>query len=144
MKVTLKDGSFKEYDQPMSIYDIALDISEGLARVACVGEIDGETKDLRTIVDRDCTLNILTFDSDAGKKAYHGGKPVPKEETQGGRCRNRRPHTCRGGNRRNSILGESPSPSCTLAENNDVCRCRKGIHFPYICRCAFFAAVRQS
>ena len=44
MKVTLKDGSFKEYDQPMSIYDIALDISEGLARVACVGEIDGETK----------------------------------------------------------------------------------------------------
>lgn len=70
MKVTLKDGSFKEYDQPMSIYDIALDISEGLARVACVGEIDGETKDLRTIVDRDCTLNILTFDSDAGKKAY--------------------------------------------------------------------------
>lgn len=70
MKVTLKDGSFKEYDQPMSIYDIALDISEGLARVACVGEIDGETKDLRTIVDKDCTLNILTFDSDAGKKAY--------------------------------------------------------------------------
>ena len=70
MKVTLKDGSFKEYDQPMSIYDIALDISEGLARVACVGEIDGEVKDLRTIVDKDCTLNILTFDSDAGKKAY--------------------------------------------------------------------------
>ena len=70
MKVTLKDGSFKEYDQPMSIYDIALDISEGLARVACVVEIDGEAKDLRTIVDRDCTLNILTFDSDAGKKAY--------------------------------------------------------------------------
>ena len=70
MKVTLKDGSFKEYDQPMSIYDIALDISEGLARVACVGEIDGEVKDLRTIVDKDCTLNILTFDSDEGKKAY--------------------------------------------------------------------------
>lgn len=70
MKVTLKDGSFKEYDQPMSIYDIALDISEGLARVACVGEIDGEVKDLRTVVDNDCTLNILTFDSDAGKKAY--------------------------------------------------------------------------
>ena len=70
MKVTLKDGSFKEYDQPMSIYDIALDISEGLARVACVGEIDGEVRDLRTMVDKDCTLNILTFDSDEGKKAY--------------------------------------------------------------------------
>ncbi len=70
MKVTLKDGSFKEYDQPMSVYDIALDISEGLARVACVGEVDGEVVDLRTMVDKDCTLNILTFDSEEGKKAY--------------------------------------------------------------------------
>lgn len=70
IKVTLKDGSFKEYGEPMSVYDIALDISEGLARVSCVGELDGEVVDLRTVVDRDCTLNILTFDSDAGKKAY--------------------------------------------------------------------------
>ncbi len=70
MKVTLKDGSVKEYQQAMSVYDIALDISEGLARVACVGEVDGEVVDLRTIVDKDCTLNILTFDSEEGKKAY--------------------------------------------------------------------------
>lgn len=70
MKVTLKDGSFKEYDQAMSAYDIAKDISEGLARVACVAEIDGKVVDLRTIVDKDCELNILTFDSEAGKKAY--------------------------------------------------------------------------
>ena len=54
----------------MSAYDIARDLSEGLARVACIAEIDGEAKDLRTIVDRDCTLNILTFDSDEGKRAY--------------------------------------------------------------------------
>ena len=40
MKITLKDGSFKEYAQAMSIYDIALDISEGLARAACAGEVD--------------------------------------------------------------------------------------------------------
>ncbi len=70
MKVTLKDGSFKEYAEAMSVYDIALDISEGLARVACVGEVDGQVVDLRTTVDKDCTLNILTFDSEAGKKAY--------------------------------------------------------------------------
>ena len=70
MKVTLKDGSVKEYQLAMSVYDIALDISEGLARVACVGEVDGEVVDLRTIVDKDCTLNILTFDSEEGKKAY--------------------------------------------------------------------------
>lgn len=50
MKVTLKDGSFKEYDQAMSVYDIAKDISEGLARVATAGEVDGEIVDLRTVV----------------------------------------------------------------------------------------------
>ena len=41
MKITLKDGSVKEYSEPKSIYDIALDISEGLARMACAGEVDG-------------------------------------------------------------------------------------------------------
>lgn len=70
MKVTLKDGSFKEYSEPRAVIDIAKDISEGLARVACVGEVDGEVVDLRTVVETDCSLNILTFDSDAGKKAY--------------------------------------------------------------------------
>ncbi len=70
MKITLKDGSFKEYGEAMAAIDIAKDISEGLARVACVAEIDGEVKDLRTVVDKDCTLNILTFDSEEGKKAY--------------------------------------------------------------------------
>ena len=70
MIVTLKDGSVKEYDGPVSAYDIAKDISDGLARAACVCEIDGEVADLRTIIDKDSTLNILTFDSDEGKKAY--------------------------------------------------------------------------
>ena len=70
MKVTLKDGSVKEYAQPMSVYEIALDISEGLARVATAGEIDGEEVDLRTVVDKDCELNILTFNDEKGKGAF--------------------------------------------------------------------------
>ena len=70
MVITLKDGSKKEYAQPMSAYDIARDLSEGLARVACIAEIDGKAVDLRTVVDKDCSLNILTFDSDEGKRAY--------------------------------------------------------------------------
>ena len=70
MKITLKDGSFKEYGQPMSVYEIAKDISEGLARVATSGEIDGEVVDLRTVVDKDCELNILTFNDEKGKGAF--------------------------------------------------------------------------
>ncbi|MBD5509029.1 MAG: threonine--tRNA ligase [Lachnospiraceae bacterium] len=68
MKITLKDGSCKEYAQAMSIYDIALDISEGLARMACAGEVDGEVKDLRTVIDADCQLNILTANDPEGLK----------------------------------------------------------------------------
>lgn len=70
MIITLKDGSQKEYPQSMSVYEIAKDISDGLARAACAGEIDGKVVDLRTLVDRDCGLNILTFSDDAGKAAY--------------------------------------------------------------------------
>lgn len=70
MKITLKDGSSKEYDSAMSVLDIAADISEGLARMACAGEIDGETVDLRTMVDKDCELNILTFNDEEGKAAF--------------------------------------------------------------------------
>ena len=66
MKITLKDGSVKEYEQAMSVYDIALDISEGLARAACAGEMDGEVVDLRTIVDKDCALSILTANDAQG------------------------------------------------------------------------------
>lgn len=66
MIITLKDGSSKEYGAPMSVIDIAADISEGLARVACAGEIDGKEVDLRTVVDKDCSLNILTVSDKAG------------------------------------------------------------------------------
>lgn len=70
MKITLKDGSFKEYENATSIFDIAKDISEGLARAACAGEVDGKVVDLRTVIEKDCTLNILTFDDESGKKAF--------------------------------------------------------------------------
>ena len=67
MKITLKDGSVREYSEPMTVNDIAFDISGGLGRAACAGEIDGEVVDLRTTVDKDCNLNILTFKDEAGK-----------------------------------------------------------------------------
>ena len=66
MKITLKDGSIKEYAEAMSAYDIARDISEGLARAACAVEINGEVKDLRTVVDSDCEMNILTAKDSEG------------------------------------------------------------------------------
>lgn len=66
MKITLKDGSVKEYAQAMSAYDIALDISEGLARAACAAEIGGKVEDLRTVIDADCTLSILTANDKEG------------------------------------------------------------------------------
>ena len=69
MKITLKDGFVKEYTKPMSVIDIAKDISEGLARMACVAEISGETADLRTVVDSDCQLNILTAKDPEGLSA---------------------------------------------------------------------------
>ena len=66
MKITLKDGSIKEYAEAMSAYDIARDISEGLARASCAVEINGEVKDLRTVVDSDCEMNILTAKDSEG------------------------------------------------------------------------------
>ena len=70
MVVTLKDGSKKEYSEPKSVIEIASDISEGLARVACAGELDGEVVDLRTVIDKDCELSILTFEDEGGKAAF--------------------------------------------------------------------------
>ena len=69
MKITLKDGSVKEYAQAMSVIDIAKDLSEGLARAACAGEVDGEVVDLRTVVDHDAAVNILTAKDEKGLSA---------------------------------------------------------------------------
>ncbi len=70
MKITLKDGSVKEYEQKKTVIEIAADLSEGLARVATVGRINGELVDLRTEVCEDCELQILTFQDEDGKGAF--------------------------------------------------------------------------
>ncbi len=83
MIITLKDGSQKEYAQPMSVIDIAADISEGLARAACAGEVDGQVVDLRTVVDEDCQLNILTARDEKGLAALrHTASHVLAEAVQ--------------------------------------------------------------
>jgi len=70
IKVTLKDGSVKEYNKGISIKEVAESISAGLARVALAGEVDGKVKDLSYELNEDCKLNLLTFDDDGGKHAY--------------------------------------------------------------------------
>ena len=66
MKITLKDGSCKEYSEAKKVIEIAADISEGLARVAAAAEVDGKVVDLRTVIDKDCELNILTANDEEG------------------------------------------------------------------------------
>ncbi|MDU1412121.1 MAG: threonine--tRNA ligase [Clostridium sp.] len=70
IKITLKDGSIKELNSEMSVLEIAKSISEGLARVATAGVVNGKTVDLRYVVNKDCELSILTFDDEEGKKAF--------------------------------------------------------------------------
>ncbi|MBR3163011.1 MAG: threonine--tRNA ligase [Clostridia bacterium] len=71
IKITLKDGNIMEVEKGTTIIDLAKKISEGLARVATCGLVDGETKDLRYELEKDCNVSICTFESDLeGKKAY--------------------------------------------------------------------------
>lgn len=70
MKITLKDGSCKEYGNGMAVIDIARDLSEGLARAATAARLNGDIVDLRTVVEEDADLEILTFDSEGGKGAF--------------------------------------------------------------------------
>ena len=70
IQIKLKDGSVKSYESGSTIIDIAKDISEGLARIALAGEVNGELKDLRTPLFEDCELKLLTFDDEGGKHAY--------------------------------------------------------------------------
>jgi threonyl-tRNA synthetase len=70
IKVTLKDGSVKEYNKGISIKEVAESISAGLARVALAGEVDGKVEDIGYELNGDCKLSLLTFDDDGGKHAY--------------------------------------------------------------------------
>lgn len=71
MIIKLKDGSIKEYDSPTTAAEITKDISMGLYRNACCVLVDGKVKDLRTIIDSDCSFEVLTFDDEDGKKAFN-------------------------------------------------------------------------
>ena len=71
MKITLKDGSVLEYNEAKTAADITKDISMGLFRNATCCKINGEVKDLRTVIDTDAQLEILTFDDEEGKKAFN-------------------------------------------------------------------------
>ncbi|WP_326511810.1 threonine--tRNA ligase [Clostridium intestinale] len=70
VKITLKDGSIKELESGLSVYEIAKSISEGLARAACCGLVNGNVVDLRYVVNEDVELSICTFDSEEGKAAF--------------------------------------------------------------------------
>ncbi len=70
INVKLKDGTSKQYEKGTTVIDIARDISEGLARNTCAGLLNGDVVDIRTAVCDDCELNILTFDSPEGKRAF--------------------------------------------------------------------------
>ncbi|MCM0650845.1 threonine--tRNA ligase [Clostridium swellfunianum] len=70
IKIALKDGSVKEYEAGISVIDVAKDLSEGLARVATAGSVNGKTVDLRFELNEDCELSILTFNDEEGKKAF--------------------------------------------------------------------------
>ncbi len=69
MKVTLKNGEVREFDAGMSAFDIAREL--GLAKTACAAEIDGKVCDMRTCLDKDCTLNLLTFEDEQGQRAFN-------------------------------------------------------------------------
>lgn len=70
IKITLKDGSIVEYEKSVTAFDVAKDISMGLARAALAAEIDGKVVDLTTVINEDCELNILTFDDKGGRYAF--------------------------------------------------------------------------
>lgn len=71
IKIILKDGTVREYEVPITAADITKDISMGLYRNACCCRINGEVKDLRTVVDSDCDFEVLTFDNEDGKKTFN-------------------------------------------------------------------------
>ena len=69
MKITLKNGEVKEFEAGMSIFDIAREL--GLAKTVCAGEVNGKVLDMRTPLENDCTLNILTFEDEQGQRAFN-------------------------------------------------------------------------
>lgn len=70
INITLKDGSVREIESAMSALDVAKDISMGLYRNACACRINGKVMDIRTVIDSDCELELLTFNDEDGRYAF--------------------------------------------------------------------------
>ena len=70
IQITLKGGTVKEYEAPVSAMDIARELGAGLSKAACAAEVNGEVADLRTPIGQDAEVSILTFDDPAGQKAF--------------------------------------------------------------------------
>lgn len=70
LKITLKGGDIREAAENTTVDALCRDISMGLYKAACAARVDGRVVDLRTVLDSDCTVEILTFDSPDGKKAF--------------------------------------------------------------------------
>ena len=67
INITLKDGTIMQVENGATCLDVAKQISAGLARAALAAEVDGQTVDLKTPLEKDCTMSVLTFDDDMGK-----------------------------------------------------------------------------
>lgn len=70
IQITLKDGSIREIEAPQAATEVIKDISMGLYRNTCCVKINGEVKDMRTVIDGDCTFEAVTFDELDGKKTF--------------------------------------------------------------------------
>ncbi len=70
IKLTLKDGSVREIENAMPASEIVKGIGMGLYKAACCVKINGEVKDLRTVIDSDCKFEVMTFDSKAGAETF--------------------------------------------------------------------------
>ena len=69
--VTLKDGSVKEFENGISVMEIVKGLGAGLYKAACACKVNGELCDLRTVLNEDCALEVLTFDSEEGRRAFN-------------------------------------------------------------------------
>ena len=70
IQLTLKDGSIRELEAPTAAAEVIKGIGMGLYKAACCVKLDGEVCDLRTVIDHDCTFEVMTFDSEEGKKTF--------------------------------------------------------------------------
>mgnify|MGYP000948703471 CR=1 FL=1 len=86
IKVTLKDGSVREFENELSVMDIAKSISEGLARAVVAASVNGKVVGLNHIVKEDCELNLFKFDDEEGKDVFEHYMQILKDSFYSGDC----------------------------------------------------------